>query len=195
MLHAFTNYHFDGQKEGEEILLVAHRHWFNIAVQFIAIFLVILLVIFIYPTLPALFPAIQNEYFAIFNFLFSLFLMFVWVFAFLIWVDYYFDVWIITDRRIINVEQKGLFSREVSELEHVRVQDVTTDVKGFFPTLLNYGDVFIQSAAEKERFQFESVPNPYAIKDLVMKLQKEQAKEETDELGEMIQKKIHDEIR
>lgn len=194
-MNDFTSYHFDGQKEGEEILLVAHRHWFNVAIQFIATFLVFISIGFSYLFLPTLFPAILGEYFAIFNFLISLALMLVWVFSFLIWIDYYFDVWIVTDRRIINVEQKGLFSRAVSELEHIRVQDVTTDVKGFFPTLLNYGDVFIQSAAEKERFQFECVPNPYAIKDLVMKLQKEQARQETDELGEMIQKKIHDEIR
>jgi len=78
----------------------------------------------------------------------------------------------------------------VSELEHLRVQDVTTDVKGFFPTLLNYGDVFIQTAGERDRFDFECVPDPYAIKDLVMKMQKKQSVEETNELGEMIHKKI-----
>ena len=170
----FTSYHFDGQKKGEEILLVAHRHWFNILIQFIIVFCMLLLIIFGYASLLFFFPAAQETYFGILNFFTSLFLMLLWIFSFLIWIDYYLDVWIITDRRIINVEQKGLFSREVSELEHIRVQDVTTDVKGFFPTLLNYGDVFIQTAAEKERFQFESVPNPYAIKDLVMKLQKEQ---------------------
>ena len=194
-MYNFTDYHFDGQKENEPILLVTHRHWFDVAIQFVAIFFALCLLLLAYIFLPLMIPSIQMLYSVLFNFLVTLFLMLLWAFSFLIFIDYYFDVWIVTDRRIINVEQKGLFSRQVSELEHVRVQDVTTDVKGFFPTLLNYGDVFIQSAAEKERFQFESVPNPYAIKDLIMKLQKEQAKEETDELGEMIQKRIHGEIR
>ena len=194
-MYNFTDYHFDGQKENEPILLVAHRHWFNVALQFVAIFFAFLFLILAYIFLPLIIPAIQESYSALFDFLITLFLMLLWTFTFLIWIDYFFDVWIITDRRIINVEQKGLFSREVSELEHIRVQDVTTDVKGFFPTLLNYGDVFIQTAAEKERFDFESVPNPYAIKDLIMKMQKEQSREETDELGEMIERKISGAIR
>ena len=155
MLHRFTNYHFDGQKEGEEILLVAHRHWFNIIIQFIPIFCMLLLLILGYVSLPMLFPLIQTNYSDLFNFFASLLLMMIWIFSFLIWIDYFFDVWIITDRRIVNVDQNGLFSREVSELEHIRLQDVTTDVRGFFPTLFNYGDVFIQTAGERDRFDFE----------------------------------------
>jgi len=191
----FTEYHFDGQKKGEIIMLVAHRHWFNIGIQFILVLAMLILFIFVYVSFPIFFPELGTVYSGVFNFFASLFLMLTWVFSFTIWIDYYLDVWIITEKRIVNVEQRGLFNRQVSELEHIRVQDVTTDVKGFFPTFLNYGDVFIQTAGEKERFNFESVPNPYAIKDLIMKLQKEQSRQETDELGEMIQKKIHDEIR
>lgn len=191
----FTDYHFDGQKKGERIMLVSHRHWFNICIQFVLVLAILVLFIVAYASVPVLFPEVKTIYAGVFNFFASLFLMLVWVFAFTIWIDYYLDVWIITDKRIVNVEQRGLFNRQVSELEHIRVQDVTTDVEGFFPTFLNYGNVFIQTAAEKERFTFRSVPNPYAIKDLIMKLQKAQAKEETDELGEMIQKRIHNEIR
>ena len=189
-MHNFTAYHFDGQKEGEEILLVAHRHWFNIAVQFVPIFCMLIVLFILNLSLPMLLPAIQTNYADLYNFMITFFLMLLWIFSFLIWIDYYFDVWIITDRRIVNVEQKALFSREVSELEHIRVQDVTTDVKGFFPTLFNYGDVLIQTAGERDRFDFECVPDPYAIKDLVMKMQKKQETEETNDLGEMIHKKI-----
>jgi len=85
-----------------------------------------------------------------------------------IWFDYYLDIWIITTNRIVNVEQKGLFSRQVSELKFHHIQDVSTDVKGFFPTLLNFGDVTVQTAAEQSHFIFRSVGNPYKIKSDIM---------------------------
>lgn len=189
----YFDYHFNGQRKGEEILLVSHRHWFNIAIQFAYVFGIVAFIVLIYSVAPYVFPESEQNT-LILNFFVSFFFMLFWIFSATVWIDYYLDVWIITDQRIVNIEQKGLFSRQVSELEHIRVQDVTTDVRGFIPTFMNYGDVFIQTAAEKERFTFRSVPNPYKIKTLIMRLQKAQAKEETNELGEMIQKRIRGEI-
>jgi hypothetical protein len=66
------------------------------------------------------------------------------VYIFITWIDYYFDVWIITNERIINIEQKNLFIRTTSEVTLTRVQDVTATIGGFFPTLLDFGDVLVQ---------------------------------------------------
>jgi len=190
IMRKFSDYHFDGQKNGEKIILVSHRHWFNIAIQFIYIVGILLFLILIYSAFGIFFPEAERNTVLILNLALISFLMLLWLFVCVTWIDYYLDVWIITDRRVVNVEQKGLFSREVSELEHIRVQDVTTEVKGFFATFFNYGDVHVQTAAETSRFIFRSVSNPYAIKNLIMQLQKVQKREEADELGEVIQKKI-----
>jgi uncharacterized membrane protein YdbT with pleckstrin-like domain len=188
----FEGYHFSGQKEGEKILLVTRRHWFNILESLSSVFAMLLMLIGSYIILPQLFPVFSTQDFqGIFLFLENLFAMIIWIIFFLIWIDYYFDVWIITNFRIVNVEQKGLFSREVSELELEKIQDITTDVLGIIPTFMNYGDVLIQTAGEKERFVFKDVPDPYAIKDLIMNLQKQQEKRETESIGDMIEKKIH----
>jgi uncharacterized membrane protein YdbT with pleckstrin-like domain len=109
----------------------------------------------------------------------NLFGMFIWITFFLIWIDYYFDVWIITNKRVVNIEQKGLFNRQVSELELARIQDITTEVTGVIPTMLNYGEVFIQTAGENPRFIFHQVPDPYGIKDILMNQQKKRNREET----------------
>ncbi|MBN1584903.1 PH domain-containing protein [Candidatus Uhrbacteria bacterium] len=100
----------------------------------------------------------------------SAFYLNVWMFALAVFVDYYLDVWIVTDRRIIDIQQTGLFSRTVAELEISRIQDATSEVKGIVPTILNYGDVHIQTAGEKERFLFEQVPNPDRIRQRLVKL-------------------------
>ena len=87
------------------------------------------------------------------------------------------DVWTVTTDRVINREQNGLFNRVVSEMDLYRIQDVTAEQKGFFPTILHYGNVYIQSAGVKERFIFEQVPSPYRVAKIIQKLD-ERAKQE-----------------
>jgi len=136
---------------------------------------------------PLLFPVLNILPFnSLFIFLENIFAMSIWIIFFLLWVDYYLDVWIVTNLRIVNIEQKGLFSRTVSELELSRIQDVTTEVLGMIPTFLNYGDVFIQTAAEQERFLFRQVPDPYGIKDQIMKLQKQRSVAKTEEFRKIM---------
>lgn len=176
--------------EGEQIIMIVRRHWFNILQNLLSVFIMAAFLTGSFLYFPAIFPSLsQNAYNGLFLFGETVFAMVIWIIFFLIWVDYYFDVWIVTTRRIINVEQKGLFSREVSELKLEKIQDISTEVLGVIPTFLNYGDVYIQTAAEQERFLFRRVPNPYRIKDVIMGLQKRHEHEATEEFKEIIQNK------
>ncbi|MFA6160316.1 MAG: PH domain-containing protein [Parcubacteria group bacterium] len=194
MQPTFTHYHFEGQKNGEEILMVIHRHWFNILTHFFVIFFMILFLFGSYFLTAFFFDEFSEQLLLnLTAFMRSLFFTFLWLLFFAIWIDYYFDVWIVTSERIINIEQKGLFTRVVSELELEKIQDVTTDVRGVIPTFLNYGHLLIQTAGERERFIFRNVPDPYKIKDMIMKLQNELENKEENEFGEMLREKIHHE--
>jgi hypothetical protein len=112
----------------------------------------------------------------------SAYYLFIWLFFFFSFVDYYLDVWIVTNRRIIDMEQNGLFSRTVSEQKLEKMQDVTSEVRGFFPTIFAYGNVYIQTAGEKERFHFRQIPNPDAVRDLLIKLEEENEENEKKEI-------------
>ncbi|HCC22471.1 hypothetical protein A2480_01530 [Candidatus Uhrbacteria bacterium RIFOXYC2_FULL_47_19] len=94
----------------------------------------------------------------------SAYYLWVWLFLFSYFVDYYLDAWVITTDRILNIEQEGLFNRTVSELDLTNVQDVTSEVHGILPFFFGYGNVFIQTAAERGRFVFEQVPKPEEIR-------------------------------
>ncbi|MBI4457822.1 PH domain-containing protein [Candidatus Uhrbacteria bacterium] len=85
-------------------------------------------------------------------------------------VDYYLDAWIVTTDKIVNVEQHGLFSRTISELDLAKVQDVTSEVKGVLPTFLNYGNIRVQTAGEEEHFVFEQVHKPHEIRKQLLDL-------------------------
>lgn len=96
------------------------------------------------------------------------------------WTGTYLDVWTVTTHRIINREQNGLFNRVVSELNLRKVQDVTAEQKGFFPTIFHYGNVYIQSAGTKERFVFEQISKPYKIAKMIQKLDEKAKKNPTN---------------
>jgi uncharacterized membrane protein YdbT with pleckstrin-like domain len=94
----------------------------------------------------------------------------IWLFALAVFADYYLDAWIVTDQRILDIKQQGLFARTMAELELDRIQDITSDIKGIVPSIFNYGNVHIQTAGEQERFLFEQVPDAHRVRQQLMDL-------------------------
>lgn len=184
------NYRFKELHAGENVIKVLHRNWFYLLTQFLILILMAAILFAGFFFLPLLFPELmEGEMRSLFLFGEITFILAVWLYGFLVWIDYYFDIWIITDERIINIEQKGLFMRQISEADYTKIQDVTAQIEGFLPTVINYGDVYIQTAAEKERFVFRTISRPYQIKDLLMQLARKKKAKQFESLGEMIQKK------
>lgn len=108
----------------------------------------------------------------------SAYYLWIWLFLFSNFVDYYLDIWIVTDDRVLNIEQQGLFNRTVSELDLANIQDVTSEVRGILPYVFGYGDVYIQTAAEQSRFIFEQIPQPDEIRKRLLVLVEEDKKKQ-----------------
>ncbi len=171
--HKYRNYDFKDKKSDEDIILILRRHWLTFIFKFFPIIVGVILLVFMHFVLVDL----LRSWFDIDNvdliyFLESIVAMFLWLIFFILWIDYYFDAWIITDRRIVDIEQQGLFRRNVSELEHSKIQDVTTEIHGVLPTILKYGFVYVQTAGKKGRFVFKEVPHPMFVRKLIVSLQK-----------------------
>lgn len=178
------DFYFSSQHPDEKIIFIIHRHWFNMLIQFIPLMALMFIMLVSFVMQPYIFdnfaPAGGQT---IFFFLQTFFLIFIWIFGFVIWFDYYLDIWIITTERIVNVEQKGLFSRQVSELKFRHIQDISTNIQGFFPTILNYGDITVQTAAEQSHFIFRSVGNPYKIKSDIMHYSKKSRSKHSSDMS------------
>lgn len=112
------------------------------------------------------------------------FFLYAWLFLFQAFMDYYLDIWVVTNRRILSIEQTGLFSRTVSELRLYRIQDVTSTITGPLHTVFGYGDVEIQTAGEKTRFTFEDIPQPNAIAKSILELSEIDRREHLDDAVE-----------
>jgi len=171
----------------EKIHLITRRHRYALlrllipeALFFLAIIILMFIVLFI--KLPAwpdflteLFPAIGFiSLRLILLFLLSLLLQFFWVIIFLTIINYYFDCWVVTDKRTIHTELRALFSRISSSVSHDKIQDITIDIHGIVPTFLRFGNLKIQTAGAFRKFIFQEVPEPYKIKDLIFKIQREE---------------------
>lgn len=112
----------------------------------------------------------------------SVYYLGIWIFIFSQFMDYYLDINIVTNDRIIDTEQKGLFGRLISELDLTRVQDVHSEIKGVIPTMLNYGTVEVQTAATEENFKFDQIPNPHGVRQRILELAALDRKREAREI-------------
>ena len=80
---------------------------------------------------------------------------------------WYFNVFFITTRRVVDVDFLNLINKRVSDAEIEKIQDVTYSTGGAIGTTLNYGDVLIQTASETQQISFEKVPNPEKVADIL----------------------------
>jgi len=106
-----------------------------------------------------------------------------WVFLFTAFLDYYLDFWVVTNDRMLNIEQEGIFSRTVSEVDLYKIQDATSEVKGILASIFGYGTIYIQTAAEKERFELTKIPNPNEVRKIIMDMAEEDRKYHAGNVG------------
>jgi hypothetical protein len=78
-------------------------------------------------------------------------------------LNWYFNVFFVTTDGIIDVDFFNLLDKRVSEADLDKIQDVSYSTNGVLGTMLNYGNVQVQTAAEITEFTFESVPSPEKV--------------------------------
>lgn len=166
------SYYLPHKKPNEKIILLVRRHWFIIFIRLTFWTLLAFLPLIPYILFQDFDATILNNIFmsAFITVFLGIYYLFIWLFILNNFVDYFLDVWIVTNERIINIEQRQLFSRVISEQELAKIQDVTAEIHGVIPTFLNYGEVYIQTAGEKARFIFKQVPKPLEIKRQITSL-------------------------
>lgn len=187
-MDGFSKFHFNDLNPNEKIVKVVHRNWFYLLEQFFWVFVMTIVLVGGIMLVPRFFPDfLESGGKSVINFLQNFFMLVIWIYGFMIWIDYYYDIWIITTERIVNIEQKGMFIRKASELRFKKIQDVTTEVVGFLPTVMNFGDVKVQTAGEENEFVFRTVSDPYGIKSIIMDLQQKSEKHSKEEFEKMIE--------
>jgi len=157
---------FEGRKQSEQIIVFTRRHWLvlfsPIVSGLMASFLPFIIIVIGAQLL------VKYNLSGLFTLLWIIYLMMIWFFIFYKLTMHSLDTWIVTDERIIDISQIGLFSRKVSELHLTSIEDISVHTKGVLQSYLDFGNVEIQTAANAQRFLFEEIPKPIIIKDKIM---------------------------
>lgn len=159
-------------ESGEEVLAMVRRHKFLLLLECSSLALVALLP----PTLYAFisnyteaFSFYLSVYFPLLVYLYCVWLLGIWITLFTVWTDYYLDVLVITNHRLIMTNQKGFWRRSISSFRLERLQEVNVEIDGLLPTLLDFGTLRAETAGHgQEDFHMDNLPDPKNLKALIM---------------------------
>ncbi len=100
-------------------------------------------------------------------------------FAFEQLLVWFYNVYIVTNERVIDVDFYGLLYKDVKTAQISRIEDVSYAQRGLFSSFLNYGDVTVETASEQRSdneaegsgaFVFEAVTNPNEVVKVISEL-------------------------
>ena len=154
----------------ETIVLKLRKHWLTLLRDSLGTILVAVLPFVLFAILGRI-GALPNftHHLSLVAFLTSLWLLLVWLALAVIWTNYYLDLWIVTNRRIISVDQINLFNRKVTTLGHDRIQEVIVKEENFLQAFFHYGKLDIETASPTDGdATMEGIPNPERVRAIIL---------------------------
>ena len=128
---------FVGQQDGEEIQLVLRRHHSVMARGLVMAGLVLAI-----SAAPLLVWKLQWLWLV---FLAGLLLAVIIVFN--TWIKWYYGVYIVTNRRVRQQIQRGLFHKTTIDVYLDKVQNISYNISGLKGSLLGYGTILLRTMA------------------------------------------------
>lgn len=162
------NFRFEGQDSNEQILLLLRAHpvtnlkWIvTAALLLLAPFLSPILFSSLSLGLPP-FPVSFKIVFLLIDYLLVLTIIFE---GFLHW---YFNVYIVTDKNIIDIDFHSVLFKNIDAAPIRNVEDTSSSMGGLLNSLFNYGNVYVQTAGAGRNIDFTSVPRPHHVADFIL---------------------------
>lgn len=179
LLSAFCQYpkgiRFIGADSREHIVLLLRKHWVTNLKWFVFVCFMCLLPFLV---LSSNFLDQVPERFQIIGLLF--WYLATMAYALEQFLSWFFNVYIVTDERVFDVDFHNLVYRQISDANLDQIQDVTSTIGGVIRTALNYGDVVIQTSAEIVQIEFMAVPKPDRVAAIIRELRVEEEQEKIE---------------
>ncbi|MEK7451098.1 MAG: hypothetical protein AAB662_04135 [Patescibacteria group bacterium] len=153
---------FQTQKDNETIILFLRSHFVkNISWIIFSLFLLVLPII-ISLSLPSfgldfLFSPSANRFIAVFTLFYYLMLL---SYLFINFLHWFYNVFIVTTERIVDIDYSDIVIHNIAITNLSHIEDVNYTQSGFISTLVNYGNVFVQTAGNERNFEALAVPRP-----------------------------------
>jgi uncharacterized membrane protein YdbT with pleckstrin-like domain len=160
-------------EEGEKVLGIFRRHWLLFAIEMLGIF-----ALFWLPFLLSMLPAFPILSESVSIFLGTIWMLMICMKAFISWTIYYLDIWVITNLRLVDIEQHSLFNRKSSTLQLENIEDITVHINGFFESIIGYGKLSVQTAGNIPEFIINDIPLPEDAKQVIISAQYQSKKDD-----------------
>jgi uncharacterized membrane protein YdbT with pleckstrin-like domain len=150
---------FSGQRQGERVLSAVKNHPFVLFFPGLKAVVVLVAGISVYLFWPSQYSGMV--------------ILIAILVAFAIFFRAYFDysqsVLVITNQRVINVDQNGFWKRKITETEINKIQDVSSETSGLFRTMLKFGDLVIRTAGVSQGSEIvaKNIANPYQVQQKI----------------------------
>lgn len=167
------NTYFKDQEEGEEVVLFLRQHVI-VMVPWVAMVLLALSI----PSAFKLFPPFAGLPGGYQFVIVIMWYLFVFGYALARFMGWFFNIYILTDERIVDIDFINILYRKVSTAKIEDVQDVNVESSGAFQTFFDFGSIRIQTAAEVPEFEFVNIPKPDKVGVIINQMvdQEEQEK-------------------
>lgn len=155
--------YFEDQFDDEEVLLVFRKHPVVMRRGLIYGMLVLLL-----GSVPSLFNPTYATYFTGVGIalIVSILVMLP------SWISWHFSVFIVTDQRLIQITQKGLFNRSVIDMRLSQIQMVNYQIAGLQETMLGFGTIMMQTFVGD--LVIHEIHHPAAIQKQLLEILRQQ---------------------
>lgn len=168
------NISFQTQEHDEHILLFLRRHiitnlpWILTSLILMLFPLLFLIINMLLP-FANLFPgfSLSTNYWVLITLSYYLAVL---AFIFAKFIDWFYNISIVTDKRIVDIDYSNLISHDIAMTKVDLVEDVRYTQMGFVQSLFNYGDVFVQTAGKHENFDFLKTPKPVRTTTIIESL-------------------------
>lgn len=91
-------------------------------------------------------------------------------FALMSFLRWFFNIYIVTDKRIVDIDFIHLLYKEFSEARLDKIQDISYKSSGIFSVFFDYGDAHVQTAGNMPNIEFMSVPKPARVVEAISAL-------------------------
>ena len=154
----------------EKIELQVHRHWFFLLTHGILLAAATALPFIVYKLLVMYGVITAGSISSSAGWILgALWILMGWVLYFKFWTLYWLDIWVVTNRRLIDIDYKRLFDRDIAILQLDRIQDVTVRITGVLGHLLKFGSVAVQTAGQQREFVIDQIAHPEKLRDAIAK--------------------------
>jgi len=162
----------------EKIIKIIHKHWFVVFSNAVSIGIIALAPLVGWIIISSVMQqdgvtisidlSLYSSYFFYF---FTFWLLTNWMAFAHMWTTYHLDIWVVTNRRVIVIDQVSLFRRHIGSFRLEKLQDVNIEINGIIATFLSYGTVEAETASGSHAHEFrtESLPHPSDIKSAILK--------------------------